>query len=218
MIVKLCYNPYFNYNVDNGYDNQFDDSCIIDDYSFWNEVNQQLAAIDEDLTEYLPDDLADAVTSVRLRWNDEDDRLEAICNINGSFEAVKDALVDWVNGQMSDGWGEGFEQQELASTEVYYVFNEANESDVEFFGSERAARRDADDKNAEIEAYGEDEEDFESEDHYEFDSTTVTIYCSFWKHNVNIPAKIITDANESRKRPNRVVRESRKLLRRRNRA
>ena len=68
------------------------------------------------LAVYLDDDLSRKVYSINPtveEWNDE---LWGVTEVqtHGELTPVEYAeLIDWLSGQFSDGWGEGFEQREI---------------------------------------------------------------------------------------------------------
>jgi hypothetical protein len=83
-----------------------------------NAVNDIEAArnylADEDMAHFLPDNLAEFVTSVFWRLQDEE---SGYINIEADRELTDDEsaqMSQWISGQCSDGLGEGFEQQDFA--------------------------------------------------------------------------------------------------------
>lgn len=187
--IELVYTPYFklecpDYPNEKGIDTE--------DYSFWNRVERNCKSlVNEDaniLTEYIPEELKGKVTNVKLSYK-EDDTLHVTCEITVPAGQIKDDLIDWVNRQMSDGWGEGFEQQELGETEVFACYDQNDNSRyayVEFFDDEKTARNYCEDQNRD---YEEDEDASE----YVYDPVEVYATCSFWKKGVKNPYQILID-------------------------
>lgn len=90
------------------------------------EVNDLDAAqqylSDDDMTQYLPDELKDKIDSVK--WS-LDNNYEGSVSIQAKQELTADEqkiLTDWIEGQNSDGLGEGFEQQDFAET-YFHPYN-----------------------------------------------------------------------------------------------
>lgn len=185
--IELVYTPYFKLEC-----SDFPNARGIDteDYSFWDRVERNCKSlVNEDtniLTEYIPEELEGKVTSVKLSYKD-DSTLHVTCKITVTADQVKDDLIDWVNGQMSDGWGEGFEQQELGVTEVFACYDQNDNSRyayVEFFDNERTARDYCEDQNG---GYEEDAPE------YVYDPVEIYATCSFWKEGVKNPYQILID-------------------------
>lgn len=83
---------------------------------YFNEAQEYLS--EDDMTEYIPESLKGVVTKVE--WILDDDysgRVVVDANRELTEEEQKE-MTDWIDGQNSDGLGEGFEQQKFA--EVYY--------------------------------------------------------------------------------------------------
>ena len=71
---------------------------------------------DDDMTQYLPEELKGKISSAE--WVLDDDESGRVV-IKATEELTPDetkALQDWIDGQNSDGLGEGFEQQEFATS------------------------------------------------------------------------------------------------------
>lgn len=191
--IELVYNSnYHLYCPDFANDRVYD----VDDPDFWNKVDRNIKELvdeDNDLTEYLPKDLKDKVTSVKLSYED-DNRLYVICEVSGDVDSVKDQLIDYVNGQMSDGWGEGFEQQDLASTTVYACYDQNDTSShpyIEFYSNVRDARDYCESQNEDYDY--DDEEDEENRTDYTYEEVEVYVTCSFWERGAKIPSEVLID-------------------------
>lgn len=204
--------PKFRYDQsdvsDKAFDYSFDDTILYNSYGGFDpskDVSRMVKAdFDEfgekGLAQYIGDyegELKDCVESIIGRFDSKKDQLYLTCKLtpglnpystiiytNSEKESVIDALADYLEGQLSDGWGEGFEQQEVTSATVYAVYNENDDTDCEFFADERRAVHDYENKNADNEYEDEDDEDyFDSSDQASYDwcSVDVHVYCSFWE-------------------------------------
>lgn len=209
-MVTFVYDPIFNYETDFG-DNYFDDSILTDNYEFWNDVSNSLKNMvkseNYDLAEYVPKSLEGKVVKISLDWDSDNDQLLITSTLTVPFETIKDELIDYIEGQLSDGWGEGFEQQPVAKTEVYVAYNENDTNDVLYFGTKRAAQ-DYCDVNA---VDPDDYEDADPDDipQYEYDRTTVTLYVSFWDVGQEGPAKIIQESTRRNRNSRHILHEYR---------
>ena len=99
------------------------------------DVDDAQSYLDEDdMTQYLDENLKEKVTS--MRWVLDDDQsghIEIKTNSSLTDQEQKE-LEDWIDGQNSDGLGEGFEQQDFANTywnpdtgDGPYTYNEAEQ-------------------------------------------------------------------------------------------
>lgn len=73
---------------------------------------------DDDMTQYLPDDLKKAI--IKIDWNlvDEQSGNITVLSKQELSEEELDRVSDYIRGQNSDGLGEGFEQQSFANYNV----------------------------------------------------------------------------------------------------
>lgn len=163
-----------------------------EDYGFWNSVDREIrrtVAADNDLTEFIPDELKGRVYSVKLEA-DENNNLHVNCITSTVDDGTKAALINWVDGQMSDGWGENFEQEELGTTQVYACYNEDDPDEgVEFYSDSRTAQQFCDEQN---EWEDEDDEDYEAPN-YVYEPVDVYATCSYWKQGKSGPTDIYID-------------------------
>ena len=184
---------------DDIFDAQFNDNLVYNDYDF-NPDRKCQEIVELDNKEFGPkglavfeegDELYGKVSGIHLEYDTGDGVLLVTCNLNvPATEDVVKSLRDYVKGQMSDGWGEGFEQTPLAETTIYGVFNENDEYDTEFFSSINDAEENCEEKqNYEP---GEDE-DYENEDSYYVDTVNVEAYYSFWDPNRDMIVDTIID-------------------------
>lgn len=150
----------------------------------------------QDLAEYVDEDLKGKVTNIKLFWDRKNDVLRVTVKLapGVNVKEIEPSVKNYIMGQMSDGWGEGFEQQEIASTDCWAVYDQNNEYDCEFFATERDAANDCRSKQKEAETGWEDTDDDEDHDwvdsnNADFDwcRVTVSLYCSFWGRNSHNP-------------------------------
>lgn len=187
--IEMIYDAHFNLHCSEFPNEKY---IEIEDYRFWNSVEKNCRGLvrrNNDLTEYLPEKLEGKVTSVKLNL-DEYNQLHVVCTLVGDVKDIKDELIDWVNGQMSDGWGESFEQEELGTIELFACYD-VNETipDVDIYETERDAREYCNDMNEQ--SYEDEEEEDIPE--YVYDPIGVYATCSFWKEGVKMPYKILID-------------------------
>jgi hypothetical protein len=98
----------------------YEDSDIVDDFGgqelvpYKNGIDEAIG--DTDLAEYLNEPLSSVIKSIKIGTTIIGNRLYGIATVTASGElddAEKSELLSYLEGQYSDGWGEGFEQQEL---------------------------------------------------------------------------------------------------------
>lgn len=197
------------------FDQTFDDSCLYNGYSYHDPGRDVAGMVETDfeemgptgLAQYIGDyegELQDCVESIVGRFDVKKSHLEMKCvlkpgvdpkkvikYVNGSENTVIEALKSYITGQLSDGWGEGFEQQPIAVGTVYAVYNENEDYDCEWFSDERSAMSDCESKNDHSE--DEDDEDYDESnyDHYDWTSDDITAYYSFWSSKFDTLRKVL---------------------------
>lgn len=197
----------------------FDDSVL---FKYINSVDpdeeiEEMVATDfeelgpEGLAQYISDkenDLRNSVEAIVGKFDAEKQQLFMICTLkpevdpkdiityDGSAEyTVEDALKDYIDGQLSDGWGEGFEQQEIEMGTAYCVYNEDDDYDCEWFADEREAMDDCNSKNDYSENYESDEDEEESAS-YDWCPVNVKATCSFWSRG-SLLAKVLINGEDT---------------------
>ncbi|MBP5422622.1 MAG: hypothetical protein J6Y78_09295 [Paludibacteraceae bacterium] len=187
------------------FDQTFDDWLLFNDIDYSRNLEYSVEeAVEKDFEEmgprglaeyiqYVDEYLDDKVLSIIGKYDRSYNKLHLICTLAPGVdpESIKARLGDYIEGQLSDGWGEGFEQQMMTSTEIYAVYSEDDEWDVEYFTYWRDAEDAVDEKNDDIERQMEEDEGFE---YAEYDSVTVNIstYCSFWNRDFRFNKIIIS--------------------------
>lgn len=163
---------------------------VFDDYMLFNNnysLDREIARAMKDLIDDSPeaqdlanyiheDDLAKKVTKIDMKWDPEKDNLLITAHLNTKPTAeLVDSVWEYIQGQLSDGWGEGFEQQEIATDKICVVFNENDDYDLELFYDTSRASRACRDKNNEA-------QQDEDEDAYVYDwiEIKLNLYCHFW--------------------------------------
>lgn len=190
--IILTYTAYANWHNDVLPDGDF--LSVFDDGMLWNNSRNATNwanacdAIgstpgDDELADYIDEKYhphaAKAVKKITMEFDKNNEQLLVAVKLNTkATDAIIKDVVDYVNGQMSDGWGEGFEQTPILETQVYAVYNDF---DTELYTSERDAERAL--------TRLQDEEDNE-ESPYVIDELNVKLYYSFYKHGVKLPAKV----------------------------
>lgn len=92
----------------------------------WNSSN---------MIQYLRDNLEGEVSELTLKvigGNPAVARITAVVSPTFDDSQVEE-LKDWITGQMSDGWGEGFEQREIATFTYEDESEEFDEDEQEFY-------------------------------------------------------------------------------------
>lgn len=197
----------------------FDDNVLfnyVDSVDPDEEIERMVAADFEELgpeglAQYISDkenDLRNSVESIVANFNAEKQQLFVTCTLkpgvdpedlityDGSAEyTVEDALKDYIDGQLSDGWGEGFEQQEIEMGTAYCVYNEDDDYDCEWFADEREAMDDCNSKNDYSENYESDEDEEESAS-YDWCPVNVKATCSFWSRG-SLLAKVLINGEDT---------------------
>lgn len=95
------------------YSREFSMESPVNDFEAANEYLKE-----DDMTQYLPENLKEKIAKVEWELDDESSghiKIETYKELN---EEEENELKSWIDGQNSDGLGEGFEQQEFA--ESYY--------------------------------------------------------------------------------------------------
>jgi len=89
-------------------------------YRLASPVNDYDAAVaylqSDDMTQYLPEDLKEPISSVEWQLDDDETGRVVVKTNRELTEDEAQSLKDWIDGQNSDGLGEGFEQQEFATS------------------------------------------------------------------------------------------------------
>lgn len=231
--ITFVYNYELKYNqwdVSDDSFRSFDDSVL---FKYVNSVDpdkeiEKMVATDfeelgpEGLAQYISDkeiDLQNSVESIVANFNAEKQQLFVTCTLKPgvdpedliSYEdnvehTVEDALKDYIDGQLSDGWGEGFEQQEIEMGTAYCVYNEDDEYDCEWFADESEAMSDCNSKNDYSESYEDDEDEVETAS-YDWCPVNVKATCSFWSHG-SLLAKVLINGEDADALP---VKESTEL-------
>lgn len=220
--ITFVYNYELKYSQSDVSDDSFrsfDDSVLfkyINSVDPDEEIEEMVATDFEDLgpgglAQYISDkeiDLQNSVESIVANFDAEKRQLFMICTLkpevdpkdiityDGSAEyTVEDALKDYIDGQLSDGWGEGFEQQEIEMGTAYCVYNEDDDYDCEWFADEREAMDDCNSKNDYSENYESDEDEEESAS-YDWCPVNVKATCSFWSRG-SLLAKVLINGEDT---------------------
>ena len=196
--IILTYTAYANWHNDVLPDGDF--LSVFDDGMLWNNSRNATNwanacdAIgsgpgDDELADYIDEKYhphaAKAVKKITMEFDKNNEQLLVAVKLNtkATDEIIKD-VVDYVNGQMSDGWGEGFEQTPVFDAQIYAVYNDY---DIDLYVNERDAERAL--TRLQYEQENDDEDDDHSSD-YVMDEVNVELFYSFYKHGVKLPAKV----------------------------
>jgi len=89
-----------------------------DKYSIFNKLKSSFN--ESDLVEYFDESESLGVTSIKVVGNnfDEDSRFTVEVKSTKELEDVS-TVIDYLEGQCADGWGEGFEQQDINGFSVH---------------------------------------------------------------------------------------------------
>lgn len=231
--ITFVYNyelKYSQWDVSDDSFRSFDDSVL---FKYVNSVDpdkeiEKMVAVDfeelgpEGLAQYISDkevDLQNSVESIVANFNAEKQQLFVTCTLKPgvdpedliSYEdnvehTVEDALKDYIDSQLSDGWGEGFEQQEIEMGTAYCVYNEDDDYDCEWFADESEAMSDCNSKNDYSESYEDDGDEVETAS-YDWCPVNVKATCSFWSHG-SLLTKVLINGEDADALP---VKESTEL-------
>lgn len=147
---------------------------------------------DDELADYIDEkyhpNAAKAVKKISMEFDKQNEQLLVAVKLNTkATDAIIKDVVDYVNGQMSDGWGEGFEQTPIFEAQIYAVYNDY---DIELYINERDAERALTKLQYEQENEYDDEDDDDHSSDYVMDEVNVKLFYSFYKHGVKLPAKV----------------------------
>lgn len=190
--IVFRYPAIYNAEQSNFKQNDFNNAFCFDDFDIdlsW-EVKQAINDENEDLAEYIDNGpLVGNVKSIKLDFDINSEELIVTCILFPGVEPndILEDLKEYVGGQLSDGWGEGFEQQDLKE-QTFYVVSDENGTDDELriYDNWRDAESEEESLNEEVDndkerdmENGEDLED-ESYPYYSTCDTYVTFTCSFY--------------------------------------
>ena len=93
------------------YEQEFHLNAPVNDY----DAAQKYLS-EDDMSQYLPEELKESVRSVEWKLDDEESGKIEIHTTRELTPDEQSKLNDWIEGQNSDGLGEGFEQQDFAES------------------------------------------------------------------------------------------------------
>ena len=220
--IYNCRISYQQYDIsDRAFDGNFDDYVIYNSNYSFNPFKEVADAVETDfeemgptgLAQYISDydgDLKNYVKSIIASFDPDKEQLFIKCElvdgadphqpityVNERTESLVDALKDYIDGQLSDGWGEGFEQQEMDSAKVYCAYNEDDESECEFYAYERDAENAAENNTYEPEDDDPDNDDYEDPVTWTWCEVNVKAYCSFYDHSYGTFVKYLIDGRDA---------------------
>lgn len=195
---------------DRVFDQTFDDNVLYNSYySPVQHLDKEIKdAVADDMKEMGPTGLAKylskeydkelygKVKSIKLEYDiskkNRPEGLYVTCELASGINPyqVDEKLKDYIEGQMSDGWGEGFEQHGFSCGTIYAVYDVNNEFDIEYFANERDADYSYRSKDKDEQDYQSDDEDYEPRE-FDWSSVDVEVYCSFWERGHCIEATYI---------------------------
>ena len=203
-IVTFCFEPKMVISCNNSSEeNWINDGFVWENIGQWtiddaiNSLLKQDEAEGLDLAEYVDDDLKGIVKTIKMEWHSRRDELLLVhCTITTEpTEQIIEDLKDYLEGQMSDGWGEGFEQQELASSSYIVVANEndTNGYDEMFFFDKSQWRY----AEAKAEEMNEAANGCEDKEYWSTYDSSCSVYFSFWDRNGSRIRAVLIDGRDT---------------------
>lgn len=215
-VIVMDFEPYWSYYSPELSEDQMDGTEELQDIDSWDvdyqDKMEEMIDGDEnaqDLANYVDEDLEGKITKIDLTWNRQINYglggLRVITHVAPGVDpnSIIEPLTDYLEGQMTDGWGEGFEQQEIAEWSCYVVYSDDDRFFIEDFGGDwRAADNRAEELNEEYhEDYDDDEDsDYSEEGPYFSCEARSFANCSFWRgkgNNNPIDIKIFESGYDS---------------------
>lgn len=199
--IILTYTAYANWRNDVLPDGDF--LSVFDDGILWNNSRNATnwanacdaigsAPGDDELADYIDEkyhpNAAKAVKKITMEFDKQNEQLLVAVKLNTkATDVIVKEVTDYVNGQMSDGWGEGFEQTPVFDAQIYAVYNDY---DIDLYTNERDAERALTKLQYEQENEYDDEDNNDHSSDYVMDELNVELFYSFYKHGVKLPAKV----------------------------